>query len=889
MGQKVCTYCEAEDAVELPQFHIDDNGSIIGIESTNKREPFNQKLQKPFTPKLQKRIDAVFTGFTSNQTPGAAQFGLSMNKADSIAPVGELSEMIESEGFHFTGSRSRPRQPGSSGTGISALRGVHELFHEEERHREYSTSSPMGRSSEALKRKSTTGKSDPTIPIIHHEEGMPMLIFKKASSPRRKPTPYPAAIPSVLPDLESDLSASQRRRAFSFDTTKRWKRKHFKSDPSQNQKLESPRLVDFFSAKSPKKLEMSRLQTSNIESTHLDPTEPDFGPPKPDLSSEPGTPNYRPPSELQIVAQHSTTVDATDIPRHSRLRVSQIMQIQDIPPEVFEERKSSSHSNNRPHGRHSSGSNISHSRSSTPEYNTDSPNWAERALVEAATIGNQEKLIQLLRIGAPANAKDSVGYFAIWWAARNCHLECIKLLLNRGANIDACNHNYAESFPLAYPCFHGDEEIVEYMLSYGASVETHDSKGWQPAHFAASGGHLNILKLLAHFGADLAAVDFQGQSVYDLARSDFIRRYLREELSFLNESDKYNSHTSSTIYLPPDFMHPTQYDSHTPPTMFLPPDFIQPTNYYSHTSSTMYLPPDFTHPTELPSTTLHTPPDFVFKLQGEEFSHSSTIHPPHFMITTTRYEHSITKSMRDPPTFDPYQPDPSVTAFMDPPTFDPNQPAEYFYEDPPAQGDHLPDASDLPDESDEPNETSAPNQHTALTTTISPSNVIPTKSNKGINVVSELSINIERRPTKTVDLFEPKPPPFTFNSLFLVFLPPMFNTILILTRTDLDFPFFADIFSTSFIIFIVYFFIYFNALQKCQGRDTRMISGALLVFFLAATWVSLVFMMVQMLIDANMNEFLEILVFICSFWCLISFCYFGKLLSQWALLANEKE
>ena len=34
MGQKPCTYCEAEDAVELPQFHIDDNVSIIGIEST---------------------------------------------------------------------------------------------------------------------------------------------------------------------------------------------------------------------------------------------------------------------------------------------------------------------------------------------------------------------------------------------------------------------------------------------------------------------------------------------------------------------------------------------------------------------------------------------------------------------------------------------------------------------------------------------------------------------------------------------------------------------------------------------------------------------------------------------------------------------------------------
>lgn len=835
MGQKQCGYCDAEDAGDLPQFHIDDNISVIGVQSTpgndNKREPFNPKLEKPFTPKLQKRIDAVFGGFASNQIPGAPDFGLSMNQADSIAPVGELSEMIESEGFRFTGSRSRPRQPGSSGTGMLAINGVHELFHEEERHRDCSSISPMGRSSEALKRKSTTGKSDPTIPIIHHDEGMPMLVIKKATSPRRKPTPYPAAIPSfdkrkkrvkfpVFADPESDMSPSQRRRAFSFDNTKIWKHKGLYSEP-HNQKLESPRLVDFFSRKSPKTLEMSRLQTSNIESTHADPKEPDFGPPKPDLSSEPGTPNYR-PSELRIVAQHSTTVDATNIPKHSRLRVSQVMQIQDIPPELLEQH-SSSYSNNRPHGRQSSHSNISNSRSSTPEYPKDPPAWTERAVVEAATIGNQEKLIQLLRLGAPANAKDSVGYFAIWWAARNCHLECVKLLLNRGANIDACNHNYAESFPLAYPCFHGDEEIVEYMLSYGASVEAHDSKGWQPAHFASSGGHLNILKLLAHFGADLAAVDFQGQSLYDLARNDFIRRYLREELSFLNESD------------------------------------------------------------EFPSSTLHTPPDFVFKLDpGEEYSHSSTMHPPHFVITTTPYEHSATKSMRDPPSSDHDQPDPSVTAFMDPPTFDPNQPAEYFYhEDPPAQGHHLPDASDLPDESDECKETSSSEQHSNV--------ILNMKSNGGIDVVSELSVNLQQHSTKDTNLFEPNPPPFTFNSLFLVFLPPIFNTILILTRSDLDFPFFADIFSTCFIIFIVYFFIYFNALQKCQRRDSRMISGAFLVFFLVATWVSLIFMMVQMLIDSNMNEFLEILVFIFSFFCLISFCYFGKLISQWALLANGKE
>ncbi|KAK1795649.1 hypothetical protein P4O66_001144 [Electrophorus voltai] len=62
--------------------------------------------------------------------------------------------------------------------------------------------------------------------------------------------------------------------------------------------------------------------------------------------------------------------------------------------------------------------------------------------------------------------------------------------------------------------------MVQVLLSRGASVNAQDNELWTPLHAAATCGHTGLVRILIQHGADLLAVNSDGNMPYDLCEDD---------------------------------------------------------------------------------------------------------------------------------------------------------------------------------------------------------------------------------------------------------------------------------------------------------------------------------------------------------------------------------
>ncbi|KAG9340648.1 hypothetical protein JZ751_021204 [Albula glossodonta] len=62
--------------------------------------------------------------------------------------------------------------------------------------------------------------------------------------------------------------------------------------------------------------------------------------------------------------------------------------------------------------------------------------------------------------------------------------------------------------------------MVKILLNRGASVNAQDNELWTPLHAAATCGHASLVKILISHGADLLAVNSDGNMPYDLCEDD---------------------------------------------------------------------------------------------------------------------------------------------------------------------------------------------------------------------------------------------------------------------------------------------------------------------------------------------------------------------------------
>jgi len=100
-------------------------------------------------------------------------------------------------------------------------------------------------------------------------------------------------------------------------------------------------------------------------------------------------------------------------------------------------------------------------------------------LIAACQDQNYEAAAFLIEQGANANYVDEDGYTPLWEASNHCDIELMILLLEKGAQVNACT---AEVSPLHIACdspFRSLEAIA-LLVAQGADVNQKDEDGQTP-------------------------------------------------------------------------------------------------------------------------------------------------------------------------------------------------------------------------------------------------------------------------------------------------------------------------------------------------------------------------------------------------------------------------
>ena len=134
----------------------------------------------------------------------------------------------------------------------------------------------------------------------------------------------------------------------------------------------------------------------------------------------------------------------------------------------------------------------------------------------AALEGHCDVLSLLLEHGADVNSgQGEYIHTPLLRAARKARLEAGRILLNRGANIDA-RGRFGHT-ALACAAIEGHVEFARMLLERGATIDTRDHDDWTPLHFAANNGRTRVAQLLLAHGADVDARTEHGNTPCQIA------------------------------------------------------------------------------------------------------------------------------------------------------------------------------------------------------------------------------------------------------------------------------------------------------------------------------------------------------------------------------------
>ena len=125
----------------------------------------------------------------------------------------------------------------------------------------------------------------------------------------------------------------------------------------------------------------------------------------------------------------------------------------------------------------------------------------------AAYFGVHEATNTLIGRGRSLDLKDGYGRTPLSRAAGGGHEAVVKLLVEKGAQLEAKDTLYGRT-PLSFAAWRGHEAVVKLLVEKGAQLEAKDTLyGRTPLSCAAERGHEAVVKLLVEKGAQLEAKD----------------------------------------------------------------------------------------------------------------------------------------------------------------------------------------------------------------------------------------------------------------------------------------------------------------------------------------------------------------------------------------------
>ena len=137
---------------------------------------------------------------------------------------------------------------------------------------------------------------------------------------------------------------------------------------------------------------------------------------------------------------------------------------------------------------------------------------------DAAAIADVDRLRQLLD-GDPSLATvfSGDGFTALHFPAFFGGVDPARLLLERGADVDAHGRGWMTGTPLNSAASGRHTDVARLLLDAGADPDARQASGWTPLHSAAHNGDLELVELLLAHGADPAAANADGTTVLSMA------------------------------------------------------------------------------------------------------------------------------------------------------------------------------------------------------------------------------------------------------------------------------------------------------------------------------------------------------------------------------------
>jgi len=137
---------------------------------------------------------------------------------------------------------------------------------------------------------------------------------------------------------------------------------------------------------------------------------------------------------------------------------------------------------------------------------------------EAAALGRDADVEMLLeRDAAQANAFAPDGHVPVGLAAFFGHPSTVKLLLDRGADVQAAARNEMKVQPLHAAVAGRNADAVAAILDRGADPNARQQVGYTPLMGAAGGNREDLVELLLARGADPSLVSEDGKTAGDIA------------------------------------------------------------------------------------------------------------------------------------------------------------------------------------------------------------------------------------------------------------------------------------------------------------------------------------------------------------------------------------
>jgi ankyrin repeat protein len=137
---------------------------------------------------------------------------------------------------------------------------------------------------------------------------------------------------------------------------------------------------------------------------------------------------------------------------------------------------------------------------------------------EAASLGDAERLGELLDADpSSATAYSADGFTALHFPAFFGGMECARVLLDRGANVDAHGRGWMTGTPLNSAAAGRHADVARLLLERGADPNARQGSGWTPLHSAAHNGDPDMVTLLLAHGANPSATNDDGATVRSMA------------------------------------------------------------------------------------------------------------------------------------------------------------------------------------------------------------------------------------------------------------------------------------------------------------------------------------------------------------------------------------